>query len=357
MMEEIAKLDLNGSAAGEFLLRVLDSLTAEIAILDHQGSIIAVNKPWKAFGDENGLGWEDYGVGRNYISVCERAEGPHSEGAKEVAVGLIELTDGRRNSLNLEYPCPSPDRERWFALDATRFTFDGSPMLVISHEEITGRKRAEREVELINGKVKLLGGITRHDVLNQLSVILGYAGLLEGMVEDEKGRRFLEKVMSASRTIQKQLEFQKDYEHLYSQAPRWTRLEDLVRTAMGACDLGSIEVHIDLKGLMVLSDPLMEKVFYNLIDNSVKHGEKVTDIRIHFDGMAGKLVYEDDGVGIPAEDKQRIFKRGFGKDTGLGLHLVREILVSSGMEIVETGKPGEGARFEITIPRKAYMFG
>ncbi|MCX6688670.1 MAG: ATP-binding protein, partial [Methanoregula sp.] len=65
---------------------------------------------------------------------------------------------------------------------------------------------------------------------------------------------------------------------------------------------------------------------------------------------------EDDGVGITAEDKKKLFTRGFGKNTGLGLFLSREILAITGITITETGEPGKGARFEITVPKGEYQF-
>jgi signal transduction histidine kinase len=66
------------------------------------------------------------------------------------------------------------------------------------------------------------------------------------------------------------------------------------------------------------------------------------------------ITYEDDGAGIPAQDKENIFRRGFGKHTGLGLFLSREILAITGITIRENGEPGKGVRFEILVPRDMY---
>jgi signal transduction histidine kinase len=72
------------------------------------------------------------------------------------------------------------------------------------------------------------------------------------------------------------------------------------------------------------------------------------------EGTGGLLVIENDGAGIPAEEKVKIFERGYGKGTGWGLFLVREILLASGMTIAETGDPAAGARFEITLPAGSF---
>ena len=76
----------------------------------------------------------------------------------------------------------------------------------------------------------------------------------------------------------------------------------------------------------------------------------------HDSGTGRVIILEDDGRGISAEDKERLFTRGFGKQTGLGLFLSREILSITGITIAENGEPGKGARFEITVPEGAYRF-
>jgi signal transduction histidine kinase len=109
----------------------------------------------------------------------------------------------------------------------------------------------------------------------------------------------------------------------------------------------------------VYADPLFQKVFYNLIDNALRYGgNTIKTIRISskVSDKGLTIVCEDDGVGIKDEDKKRLFIRGFGKATGLGLFLSREILAITGITITETGIPGKGARFEIVVPKGAYRF-
>jgi signal transduction histidine kinase len=109
----------------------------------------------------------------------------------------------------------------------------------------------------------------------------------------------------------------------------------------------------------VFADPLLEKVFYNLIDNSLHYGgEKMTTIRVTVSGGSEplRIMYDDDGAGVSADDKKQLFTKGFGKHTGLGLFLSREILSITGISITETGEPGKGARFEITVPEGVYRF-
>jgi signal transduction histidine kinase len=95
------------------------------------------------------------------------------------------------------------------------------------------------------------------------------------------------------------------------------------------------------------------------MENVIRHGAGATEVRLWYeekpDGLL--LLIEDNGAGIPQEEKHMIFDRGYGKDTGLGLFLVREILSITGMSIKETGTVGQGTRFEIHIPQGVSRFG
>jgi PAS domain S-box-containing protein len=128
----------------QLLASALDSLSANIAILDEAGTIVAVNASWRRFADDNGLGWADYGVGRNYLAVVGAASGDSVDGAVQAAEGLAELIGGQRDQFYLEYPCHSPERKCWFELRATRFHTSQGTWLVAAHEDITLRKFAEQ---------------------------------------------------------------------------------------------------------------------------------------------------------------------------------------------------------------------
>jgi signal transduction histidine kinase len=131
-----------------------------------------------------------------------------------------------------------------------------------------------------------------------------------------------------------------------------------ILTAASQLNTGSIAIEPCEKTIEIYADPLLEKVFYNLIDNSVRYGEKLTRNRctrqVNEHGLI--LIYEDDGVGIPLEDKLKIFKKGFGKNTGLGLFLAHEILAITAITITENGEQGKGSRFEIRVPKGMYRF-
>jgi PAS domain S-box-containing protein len=224
--------------------------------------------------------------------------------------------------------------------------------------DMTERKRVEKALQEANASLNMLNSITRHDVLNQLMVIRGYSDLVRVALKDQKHVEYMDKVEKAVRTIRSQIQFTRDFQRLGSVEPKWHNVEELLDQALSTLETGTLEVSVDLSGLEIFADPMLEKVFYNFIDNTMRHGEQVKKIgvscRKEKDGLL--LLYEDDGVGVAPEDKERIFDRGFGKNTGLGLFLVRAILRVTQITVSETGEQGKGVRFELHVPDGAYRF-
>jgi PAS domain S-box-containing protein len=129
--------------AGEFWQGTLDSLTAQIAVLDEHGVITAVNAAWRRFAQSEDA-VSDY-VGSDYIAVCDASADPL---AKAVAVGLGEILAGVRDVFELEYPCHSPSAQRWFLLRANRYHGSGALRVVVAHEDITERREAQANVAM-----------------------------------------------------------------------------------------------------------------------------------------------------------------------------------------------------------------
>jgi signal transduction histidine kinase len=233
--------------------------------------------------------------------------------------------------------------------------FDGTEGII---RDISERKKMEGALKSTLTKLNMLSSITRHDILNQ---IMGLRTFLELSREDLKGTRFaefIEKEDQAAEAIQRQIEFTKFYQDIGVNAPDWQDVAAVVRAAASQLNLAAIEMNITVTGVEIFADPLIEKVFYNLLENSLRHGERVTTMEFSSRKEEAGLVitYRDNGVGIPAGDKEKLFQKGFGKHTGLGLFLSREILAITGITITENGEPGAGVRFEITVPKDAYRY-
>jgi len=225
--------------------------------------------------------------------------------------------------------------------------------------DITERKQAEHALFLANRKLTLLSSITRHDILNQLTTLLGYLELSQKLVPESSAQEFIKKEITAAEAIRRLINFTGDYEEMGVNAPAWQNISSSIRNITASLPLGNVKLIIDGPEIDLFADPLLEKVFYNLIDNAIRYGgEKMQDIRVTSREINGSLVLiiADDGAGILPEEKIRLFTKGFGKNTGFGLFLSREILSITGITISETGEPGKGARFEILVPAGAWRY-
>jgi PAS domain S-box-containing protein len=245
---------------------------------------------------------------------------------------------------------------RWIYSRDTPFTrdTDGNVKQVLgAAEDITVRKKAEDALCRANRQLNLMGGITRHDILNKVTVLLGYIGIARRKSPDPALDDILNKMETAAKTIGSQIEFTRIYQDIGSHEPQWQDFNSLLPYS----DLpGTVTLYAETQNILIYADVMLEKVFFNLLDNSLRHGERVTRIgvSVHKEAGALKIVWADNGVGIPENEKEKIFSRGFGDNTGLGLFLAREILFLTGITIKETGTEGEGARFEIRVPDGSY---
>jgi K+-sensing histidine kinase KdpD len=223
--------------------------------------------------------------------------------------------------------------------------------------DITKSKHVEVALRQANNKLKLLNSITRHDITNQLSSLKGNLTVLQKKQPDISFSKYFQNIVTAVEQVTAMIQFTKTYEEIGVKAPVWQDCRTLVDTAAKQVLLGKVMVKNDIPAdFFVLADPLIVKVCYNLMDNALRYGGKITTIRFskQLSGDTHLIVCEDNGDGVPSDEKKRIFERGFGRNTGLGLFLAREILSITGITIAETGEPGKGARFEMAVPEGGY---
>ncbi|MDP3395222.1 MAG: PAS domain S-box protein [Methanoregula sp.] len=222
-------------------------------------------------------------------------------------------------------------------------------------EDITERRNAEQAVIEANHKLNLLNSITRHDVANQLTILQGFAQIAAMKKGDPVIADYLAKILTAADTIARQIEFTRTYQELGVKAPVWISVEEVIANVESRVP---VKFSSTCRGVEVFTDPMLERVFFNLFDNAIRHGDRITEITIRCEREPDRIlvIVEDNGSGVPAAEKEKIFERGVGKNTGLGLFLVREILSITGSTIKETGVYGKGARFEISVPEGKYRF-
>lgn len=224
--------------------------------------------------------------------------------------------------------------------------------------DITDRKKAEDAICLANRKLNLLNDITRHDIVNTLTGLLGTVEMARDPAMSDERDLLLSDVHTLGLNIQKQIEFTREYQAVGIKEPVWQNVARIIQRAANLCEESGVTIVNDITPFEVFADPLLEKVFYNLIQNALSYGKNVHTIRFteRISDRGFAIVCEDDGVGIPAEMKEKSFGRGIGQNTGMGLFLSREILAITGITIRENGIPGKGARFEMVIPKGGYRF-
>ena len=231
--------------------------------------------------------------------------------------------------------------------------------LEVRVEERTAELRLAQEAyHQANKKLSLMSSITRHDILNQLTALQGCVQLMSEGLTDPKYKKLIELAERAGNTIFHQISFTKEYQDIGIKSPKWQYVGDTINHASQSLGFARIVKDPLIDQLEVFVDPLFERVVYTLIENTQRHGMNATEVRFSCKTTDSRLVilYEDNGIGISNEDKERLFEQGFGKHTGFGLFLSCEILAITGITIREIGEPGKGVRFEITVPNGAYRF-
>jgi PAS domain S-box-containing protein len=245
----------------------------------------------------------------------------------------------------------------------TTLKIRGETVLQATIRDITKQKEAEQQLKdhqeriaLMNEKLLVVGSLTRHDVRNKLSVIPFYSFLLKKKYGNHADIvEMLNKIESSVKDSQRIFEFARMYEQLGVEKLVYIDVEKTVNEAFDLLSNLDLEVINDCHGLELLADSFLRQLFYNFIDNTIKYGEKTTEIRVHFKKNEDyvRLIYEDDGLGITFENKKHLFKQGFstGGSSGFGLFLIKNMMDFYGWRIKEKGVPGIGAKFEITIPK------
>ncbi|HEX3002471.1 MAG TPA: PAS domain S-box protein, partial [Methanoregula sp.] len=323
--------------------RILDTMQDAYIRVDPEGKIIMVNpSAARMFGYASPHEMQDIPVAALYSNPSKRQEIVTRLEKDGMVTDVVEMMM-RMDSTTF-----------WASINVQAIR--GEDKRLVGSEgiirDITERKALEQAIQDTNKKLSLLNSITRHDVANQLTALQGYAQLAELSSPDPVVLDFLKKIEAASNAIAGQIEFTKTYQELGEKTPGWFRLDAIIeRTARPGVSFSNT-----CRAIEIFSDPMIERVFYNLFDNAIRHGDHVTTIGIRCERAPDGLVIlvEDDGIGIVPEEKEKIFEKGFGKNTGFGLFLAREILATTGITIRETGYVGVGARFEITVPKEMW---
>lgn len=300
---------------------------------------------------EDVIGRDDYAMGWRNQAELYRADDR-------------QVIESGRAKLLIEEPQTTPSGGQIFLLTSKVPLRDETGTIIGvlgTYLDITERKKAEVALRHVNKKLNLLTGITRHDIKNQLLSLNAYLVLSRGTLNDvQKTREFIQIEEGITKTIEHQILFTREYENLGANAPVWQNVQECIGNAAQELDITGVDVITrEMRPVEIFADSLLQKVFFNLIDNSLRHGGgAMTQIRFSYLDTGKELLIfcEDDGSGIPADEKEMVFERGYGKNTGFGLFFIREILAITGITITENGEPGTGTRFAIAVPKGEYRF-
>ena len=247
-------------------------------------------------------------------------------------------------------------------ISSSLVTYGGKRAILSIARDISERRMAEEkisqimeELRLANEKLVVVGKWARHDARNKLSAIKNSLYLAKKeLPKDHPVLKHLEEINAACDKIIEIFNFASAYEMIGVEERSYINVGKIFDEAVSlASGLEGIKIINECYSLEVLADSQLRQLFYNTIENSMKHGEKVSQIRLHYreEREALKLIYEDDGIGISDEIRAHLFKEGYGKGTGYGLYLAKKLCEIYGWRIEETGQYGKGAQFTISIPK------
>ena len=278
------------------------------------------------------------------------------ESREMVADNLRRRLSGDQKCLNYALKVRRKDgTDIEMKVTGTRTMFQGQPIIIGTALNIDERRKADNQFIEANRKLSILNDLTRHDIANRLTVLRGRLKIIRKEFNDPGLQEQLRKVDEAGRDIYRYLETARIYHEIGIQTPCWQNVQEMIQRELAQEDTCSLHVTLEVAGLEICADPLCNRIFANLVDNTLRHGNHATEIRVSFQKSDGgvMITWEDNGIGIPADLKERIFDQGFGSNTGLGLFLCREIFSTTGISMKENGVPGNGVRFEITVPGSA----
>ena len=331
------------------LQSALDALSANIAVLDQNGVIITVNASWRAFAEENGLAWTDYGLGRSYLEPVLDAAAQAEVDASEAGKGIQALLSAQEESFFMDYACHSPAEERWFMLRATRFDTKEGMRIVVSHENITERVLAEKQLTQAAATAErnrlareLHDSVTQALFTTTLFAQAGRKGVESGDLDS--ATHHLNRILETGHQAVKEMRLF-IYDLLPEQFDHLGLVDAIQRRLNTVEKRAGIEVNLTAGELGDLPGPVNEclyRITQEALNNSLKHAQ-ADMVKIIINRQDQRLYLEiiDNGQGF---DPLEAYDKG-----GLGLISMRERTEQLGGAFNIDSVPQSGTRIKVVL--------
>jgi len=240
------------------------------------------------------------------------------------------------------------DREYFYYVSKGVGAFE--KLLYIAKDAAVRKRAIDFPINVVK-VLQILNSTTLHDWKNYDMSGKMYCEMIEEETDIKKIKEYSKKIAISFKKNQKLREESKVF-HEVNDENGWYLLKDIL--PQKSEDYPKLvfvnEIPEDIE--IFASMKIFSRVMEILVDNSMRHGQRVSEVRFSLikGDKDARFIYKDNGVGIVPENKKYIFNRGFGNNTGLGLFLAKESMYLSGGDIVETGTVGQGACFEIKVP-------
>ncbi len=359
-----------------FLRCSLDSLSSHIAVLDECGNILEVNEAWRRFADENQFTYFKYGVGANYLAPFDGQSLECGEG-KLIARGIRDVMEGRSDRFEFEYPCHSPDQQRWFLMRVTRFSGEGPLRVVVAHENVTKLRLALDALRESDRRKDEFLATLAHELRNPLAPIHNAVQILKLPDNQEATRlrtldimerqtsqltRLVDDLMDVSRVMRGKIELRL----------QTVDLRNVLEQAIESCDPlivsreHTVDVQVPESPVLVCADPVrLTQILGNLLTNAAKYTEPNGRILVSVksDATDAIIAIQDNGIGIETEKLHGIFELFVQVDhattrsqggLGIGLTLVKNLVeLHGGHVMVQSDGLGCGSTFTVRLPLMA----
>ncbi len=226
----------------------------------------------------------------------------------------------------------------------------GEGLTLVTLADVTEERMARDALEAANRTMRTLAGILDHDLTGDVAALDACLDRAREAVDDPEAVALLRRIGERIDAVSRRIAVSREFRVLGTRPPAWQPVQAALEEACARLDPGPVAVRDWTGRLEVYADPALPVALYHLLHNATRPGTGATAVVITYrhgpDGC--RIVVEDDGLGVPAEERETLFSPTAGR-YGRGLFLARQILGITGIGIAEEGA-GNGARFVLSVP-------